>query len=321
MKRLSVIILLLLVSTTFAFSQAKAKKPILMVVPSDVWCFQNGFVTEFDNQGVVERIPDYERALMENSELNLAISKLGELMSNRGFELTNLNDAIRNIKNISAEESLMTSSEMGDGVAESPLDKLKQVAQADIWMQLTYTVNSQGPRKAITFNLQGVDAYTNKQVAAASGTGSYSVSVDIPSLLVESVVAYMDDFNNQLQEHFDDLFENGREVTLTCLRWANSDMNFESEYEVDGMYDELSFIIEDWVADNTVYGRFSTTQASRDRMVFAQVRIPLEDQRGRAMDTRRWARELTRFLKNELDIESTITIRGLGDATVTIGYK
>ena len=59
----------------------------------------------------------------------------------------------------------------GDGYASNPVDELKKVAKADIWMQLTYNVNRKGPRSSIQFNLQGLDAYTNKQIATAVGNG------------------------------------------------------------------------------------------------------------------------------------------------------
>ena len=39
------------------FSFGQAKKPTLMVVPSDNWCITNGFTIEFDNQGTKEVIP------------------------------------------------------------------------------------------------------------------------------------------------------------------------------------------------------------------------------------------------------------------------
>ena len=30
---------------------AQAKKPTLMVIPSDMWCNTNGYMTAYDNQG------------------------------------------------------------------------------------------------------------------------------------------------------------------------------------------------------------------------------------------------------------------------------
>ena len=54
----------LLMCSALAFGQAK--KPTLMVVPSDNWCITNGYSIQFDNQGTVETIPDYKRAFQES---------------------------------------------------------------------------------------------------------------------------------------------------------------------------------------------------------------------------------------------------------------
>lgn len=298
-----------------AFGQAK--KPTLMVVPSDVWATQNGYMLEYDDMGAVRRMPDYEAALSGDANLNLAISKLGEMMAERGFPLKDLGQVLRRLHNEEAEYAVATSSETGDVLAESPLDRLKRTADADIWIQLTYTVNKTGPKQSLTFNLQGFDAYTDKQIAAASGTGMPSISVEVPVLLTEAVLSHIDGFNHQLQNHFDDLFANGREVVIEMRRWNGSDVSFESEY--DG--DELGFLIEDWMAENTVNGRFSTSTASENRMLFEQVRIPLENDRGRAMDTRTWANGLRRYLQSTCGIDAKLSTEGLGKAIITIGGK
>ncbi|MEG1574437.1 MAG: DUF6175 family protein, partial [Bacteroidales bacterium] len=51
----------------------QAKKPTLMVVPSDVWCQTNKFVTVLDNQGTQVIVPDYKKALQSDMNLGLVI--------------------------------------------------------------------------------------------------------------------------------------------------------------------------------------------------------------------------------------------------------
>ena len=297
-----------------AFSQAK--KPTIMVVPSDNWCVKNNYMSVFDNMGSKVKVPDYRAALQESSELLLVISKINELMSERGFPLKNLESSLKSLQNQSAEDAMLTS-KSGADANESPIDKLKKVAKSDIIMQLTWTINQTGPKKSVTFNLQGLDAYTDKQIAGASGTGQPSFSAELPVLLEEAVLAHLDNFNAQLQKHFDDLFENGREVSLRIMTFSSFDGDLESEY--DGL--ELSEIIEDWVSDNTVKGRFSTTDATENTMLFEQVRIPLYDARNRAVDTRGWARDLQKMLKEKYQIEAKLMTRGLGQAQLVIGEK
>ncbi|GHT12129.1 hypothetical protein AGMMS4956_06270 [Bacteroidia bacterium] len=316
MKKIKLISAMVLALGVSAAAYSQAKKPTIMVVPSDAWCNKNGYMTEFDNQGTTVKMPDYIKALQSNTDLLLVISKINELMSEREFPLKNLESSLKSLQSQAAEDAML-SSKSGAALAESPVDKLKQVAKADIWMQLTWTVNQTGPKKSITFNLQGLDAYTDKQVAGASGTGQPSFSAEVPVLLEEAVLAHLDNFNAQLQTHFDDMAANGREVALRVRVWDSFDGDLEKEYGDD----ELRTIIENWVGDNTVKGRFSTSDATERLMVFEQVRIPLYNDKGRALDTRNWADGLRKMLREKYQIESKVMMKGLGQAQIIIGEK
>ena len=297
------------------FSQAK--KPRIMVVPSDNWCEQHGYMESFDDQGTIERIPNYKRALQGNTELLLVISKLNSLMADRGFPLVDLESSLRSLQSESAEDVLLTS-KSGAGIAESPIDRLRKTANADIIMQLSWKVNTTGPKKSITYILRGLDAYTSKQVAGAEGTGAPSFSTEVPVLLEEAVLTHIDNFNARLQEHFDDMFENGREVIVRIKKFDSWDGDLESEYNGE----ELGMVLEDWMSDNTVKGRFSTDIATENQMLFTQVRIPLYDERERATDARRYFRSLQTFLQNSpYNIVNKLMTKGLGEVTIVLGEK
>lgn len=299
-------------------SFGQAKKPTLMVVPSDVWCNQNGYMMEFENQGSTIKIPDYKRAFQENSEVLQVISQINGMMAERGFPLKNMESAIKTMESNAVEDALRSSKDSGAAVDESPIDAIKKAAKADIIIQLTWTVNKTGPKKSINFNLQGLDAYTDKQVATATGTGAPSFSAETPVLLSEAVISHMDNFTLSLQNHFDDMFENGREIIVRIQKWDDWDGDLETEF--DG--EELTYIIEDWMADNSVKGRFNTTDATESMMLFEQVRIPLYNDKGRAIDARRFVRELSKFLSNSpYSIPNKLVMKGLGRATIILGSK
>ncbi|MFN8258759.1 MAG: DUF6175 family protein [Bacteroidales bacterium] len=303
----------------------KAKKPTIMVVPSDNWCIKNGFKMEFDNQGKKEVLPDYKAALQNNSDLLLVIGKLNTLMADRGFPLKNLESEMKGNAQEDAESNMLTSKESGSGIAESPIDKLKRTAKADIIMQLTWTVNTTGPKKSITFNLQGLDAYTNKQVAGAQGTGSPSFSTELPLLLEEAVLAHLDNFNSQLMAYFQDLAVNGREIKVNIKKFANWSDDLETTFEVDGQEDELAIHIENWFQDHAFNGSFNLADGTENQMRFEQVRIPLYYERSgkqQAYDARRFVSDLQNYLKKEpFNITSKIYMRGLGECWLILGEK
>jgi hypothetical protein len=318
---IKLIVVLILNMAIYCLSEtgiAQARKPIIMVVPSDVWCSQNGYMMEFENQGVTERVPDYHRALQSNPDLLMVISKINELMIDRGFPLKDLEASLRSLRIQAAEDAMLTS-RSGDEIAENPIDALKRVAQADVWLQITWTVHQVGPKRSISFNMRGLDAYTDKQIAGASGTGEQSFTAETPILLQEAVISHLDNFNYQIQMHFDDMFKNGREIVMRVRVWGGWENNLDDYF---GPQDkELSEIIEDWMYDNTVSGRFSTTIATENQLLFEQVRVPLFDERERAIDARSWTRNLQIYLKRNFDIDAKLMMRGLGQAQLVLGER
>lgn len=315
MKKILLLVLLTLLSLS---AMGQAKKPTLMVVPSDAWCKEHGFEQTFDNQGLTENIPDYKTALSTDKQLNSVISKINILMADRGFPLKDLQQNLRSINSLSAEDRLITSSTSGAAITESPLDRLRRTAKADIILEIDWTVNTVGPKSSVTYNLRALDAYSNKQVAGAQGTGKGSFSAELPVLLEEAVQDHMDAFVERLQAHFDDILTNGREVVLDMRVFDTANVTLETEFS--GY--ELAEIIDNWLADNCVNHRFNKSDATETMALYEQVRIPLYKPNGLAQDTYGFARDLARFLgAAPYNIPVKTVNRGLGRCLLVLGEK
>ena len=309
-----IFLLICLASETFS----QAKKPTLMILPSDNWCVQRYFVTEFNNQGTKMKVPDYKQAFQEDNEIGLVISKIGALMVDRGFPLKDAEQEIKNLAQQSAEDAVTTSNATSSSITESPLDKLKKRAKADIIIQISWNVNKTSTDKSISFVLEALDAYTSKRIAASSGTGEKSADKIVPVMLEEAVLSRIDAFVAQLQNHFSDMFENGREITVRIKKWDSWDKNLETE--ING--EELSNYLNKWMQTNTVKGRFNATDVSENNILFEQVRIPVYDNTKNAVDTRAFLKNLQNYLKaSPLNIDSKLMIRGLGEAILVLGEK
>ena len=300
-------------------ASAQIKKPELMVIPSDVWCITNGYYTEVENLGTITKVPDYKQALQENMGLKLAIAKLNDLMAERQFPLQSLEQTIKNLEQRRMEDNL-TTSKAGNELAESPLDEVARTAKCDIVLELSWEVKDFGPKHSLAYILEARDAYTGKSIGAASGTGAPSFSADVDVLLEEAIVAHMDNFNNRLMDHFTEMQTIGREITLDIKVFANNAAGVDLETEFDDV--ELIDIINDWLQVNTVQGRFSMPYASENVANFTQVRIPVYDERGRAIDANGFAKQLTKMLKKEpYNIPCKVLVKGLGRAVIILGEK
>ena len=309
-----------------AFGQAK--KPTIMVVPSDSWCNRNGYMTDYDNMGTIVSVPDYSSAFMNDDELRTMISAMADFMAQNSFPIQSLEQELNRIKNESAEMAMMTGKNEGGEVSETPIERLRRTAKADIILNLDYKITKMGPRRQIEFNLQAIDAYSSKIISGNTGTSSpVSTSTPVTSILEEAVLSFKDHFLASLQSHFDDLFANGREVSITLLRYDSCPIDFEEEYVINDYDVELADIIDAWFADNAVNGRYSMDSKSANRMRFTQVRIPLFavnpiNGKESAIDANGFVRDLVRMLRREpYNLGVGSTPKGLGEVWITIGDK
>ena len=229
------------------------------------------------------------------------------------------------LKEENVERSLLQSKTSGSFIQESPSDKLKRTAKADIILDLDFDIKKQGPQRYITFNLRANDAYSNKIITSISGEGKPSSSITTGILLEEAVLNYMDAFNASLMGYFDDMEKNGREIKVNILLWEDAPFDLEGEFDYLGETLTLGDIIDFWMDDHCVGGRYSRINGSESEIRYEQVRIPLYQTlagKERAIDARRFISGLNSMLKKEpFNITSKIYERGLGEVWLVIGEQ
>lgn len=288
-----------------------------MVLPSDNWCTQRYFTQSFDNQGTTIRVPDYQRAFMEDTELPQVISKVGGVLTGMGYSLKDAEMEIKSLNAKQAEDNVLTSKSSGASIVETPLDILKRRMKSDIVIQIWWNITKDGSGRVVSFTMEAFDAYTNKRIATATGN-SKPTSEAIPVTLEKAVKDNVKEFDKQLDRWYDDQKKNGREIALTVRCWDSWDNDLETEY--DG--EELTDCIQEWMRRNTVSGSFNLSDGSESFAQFEQVRIPLTDDKGKALDARAFATALRKHLqKAPYNITSKVVIRGLGEAILILGEK
>lgn len=288
-----------------------------MILPSDNWCNQRYFMTSFSNQGSTVKVPNYQQAFMEDTELPQVISKVGGILTELGYSLKDAEQEIKSIAIKTAENNVTSSKTSGAFLNETPLDILKRKVKSDIIIQIWWKLNREAKGHSASFTLEALDAYTNKRIATSTGTTKASNEV-IPVLLEQAVRENIQAFDTQMTRWYEDQQKKGREIVLSVRCWDNWENDLETEYGGN----ELIDCIQDWLARHTVNGAFNLSDGTETFAQFEQVRIPLTDENGRAMDARAFATELRKFLqKPPYNITSKVIIRGLGEAIIVLGEK
>lgn len=288
-----------------------------MILPSDNWCVQRYFITTFDNQGTDVKVPNYQQAFQEDTELALVISKVGGVLTSLGYSLKDAEQEIKRLSVKQAEDYVITSKNSGAQLLENPIDVLKRRIKSDIVIQIWWKLNREGVGHSVSFTLEAFDAYTNKRIATSTGTTKASKDA-IPVLIENVVKEHIKPFDEQMNAWYSDQQKNGREITLTVRCWDSWKMNLETEFSGD----ELTDCIQSWLRNNCVGGAFNLSDGTETFAQFEQVRIPLQDEKGRLMDARTFATNLRKYLQKEpYNITSKVIIRGLGEAVLILGEK
>lgn len=308
MKRL---FLSFLAFATVSSLLAQAVQPSLMVFPSRAWCHQNGFekvVVKANGKEV--RVQEYDKAFIDNKDLGPAVRTIGKMMQDRGFQLVDLETQLASQDLESALDNA------GDeDIDVSAYDKLLETAGPDIALHINYYTETQGPRVTLFYDLTAFDAYTNKQVAS-TGLISYGpvMSAPLQTLIQSALLSSIDAFNAQLMQHFMDMQEKGREISVRINTFSGWEDGLETE--VNGR--ELTEILEEWMTNNCVAGRNHQKTASETSMYYDSARIPLFNENGKAVQAKQWLNGLRKYLKT-LNVPSKVKTRGLGQAQLIIG--
>ena len=303
-------------------------KPTIMIFPSDGWLKDNGYAKFVDNQGVKTLVPDYTSALLDKN-LNIAISTLDKMVSERGYPTVRLAETL---KSISGGSALDNAVEGRDGGAQetSILDELLNVAKADITWKVTWSVETNGIQKWVSYGIDALDSYTNKSIGVANDDGPKSMGASVGALLRQAVTDKMDGFLARHQDHFKNIAENGREIALDFRRFDSFEYYFNDDVEFKGREMELSSLIRGFVGSIAKDRNFSYNPGE-NRIGITQLRIEMneevEDLFGggdpviEPMDATKFAKKISSFIKKQFGYPSKVTTIGLGKARITIGEK
>jgi len=311
-----------------ALGGGSGMKPTIMIFPSDGWLTDNGYAKFVDNQGVKTLVPDYASALLDKN-LNIVISTLDKMVSERGYPTVRLAETM---KSISQGDAMDNAVEGRDGGAQetSILDELLNVAKADITWKVTWSVETNGIQTWVSYGIDALDSYTNKSIGVANDDGPKSMSASVGALLRQAVTDKMDGFLARHQDHFKNIAENGREIALDFRRFDSFEYYFNDDVEFKGREMEFSSLIRGFVGSIAKDRNFSFNPGE-NKIGITQLRIEMneevEDLFGggdpviEPMDATKFAKKISSFIKKQFGYPSKVTTLGLGKARITIGEK
>lgn len=314
MKRLFILCAAMLVIVSSSVAQRAMTPPHVMVVPDLIYCKSHGFTQQFNNNGLTETIPDYERALSEDPSLHAVLTQIAQLITDRNSDIV-IVDIIEAINNAKADAA-MAAANAGDE-SESVDEAIIRNSEADILVKLQFDLVKNGPEYRVSYVLNGTDAYTNRNFAPVSGMGKPSTSANPVVLLREAAGENMDAFLTKMLSYYQGMVKKGRMVAFEIKTTSTTSVNMNSKV---GQY-TLREQIDDFLYDNSVDGNgLERVQGGNTFLRYQGVYIPLTATiRGR--QRKQGAKDIAQKLVNYLEsngINAEYKIRGLGKVNIYI---
>lgn len=280
-------------------AHSQIQKPSVMVMPSKNWMTQKGYFQTIDNQGIEEQILDYQKALAQDKELSLVLNKLSAEFCKIGFDCKSFQTEYENYKQ------------------EQASDIFAQFPEADLRVEINWSIESQGPQKRVSnFSLLVYDSYTNKMIAMFDGSGSFSaLNASTTDLLYEIYTSRTDEIERNILSYLENVYKNGQEISLRIYSKASFDGDLQSVF--NGV--SLSTIIIDWMAKNSVNGSYELQNETENRMFFGNIKRPALDENQKPITSYTWLNKLAAELKEKYNIPCKVEAKSKYNCSLVIG--
>lgn len=307
--------MLMIVGSSFA--QKVMTPPHVMVVPDLIYCKSHGFTQQFNNNGITETIPDYERALSEDPSLHAVLTQIAQLIMQEDKEkkivIVDLIEAINNAK----ADRAMAAANAGDE-SESVDEAIIRNSEADILVKVQFDLVKNGPEYRVSYVLNGTDAYTSRNFAPVSGLGKGSTSANPVVLLREAVFENMAPFTANLLKYYQNMLKNGRMVALDIKTTSTASFNMSSKINGHSLREWIDYFLY----ENSVDGNgLERVQGGSSFLRYQGVYIPLSFTNSfgqkRKLAAKDVAQKLVDFLESK-GVNADYKIRGLGKVNIYI---
>ena len=314
MKQLIFLFVFLFGITGSICAQKSMTPPHIMVVPDLIYCKAHGYTQNFNNMGISETVPDYERALSEDPSLHSVLIQIAQLITDRNSDIV-IVDLLEAINNAKADAAMAVAND-GDQ-SESVDEAIIRKSEADILVKVQFDLLKNGPQYQVSYTITGTDAYTNRMFAPISGMGSPSTSANPIVLLREAVYANMDNFLTKMLSYYSGMLTKGRMMAFEIKTTSTSSVGMNSKV---GEY-TLREQIEDFLYDNSVDGNgLERVKSGNTFLQYDGVYVPLVSTirgRQRKQGAKDIAQKLVNFLEQN-GVTAEYKIRGLGKVNIFI---
>ena len=283
--------------------------PQIIVIPSDQVLDNNFCFSEKTLDGKSYKTRNYKDYFMNDTKAKPIISFIQERFIAKGYPL---NDLEQSLKEIDTQETI----DMVSGLETDAKTTLLTTINPDIILELDYKAGRSKQnynKQSVSFIINAIDAYTQKNIATIN---SNKIEGDDALITLQTEIGNsLPKLMNDIQAYFADILTRGRNINITINVAEGANQNLHSE-TIEG--DTYADQIIDFIKTNTVKGAYTMQVNTKNKLTISNARIKLLNDDGTQYGVYDFARDLQKYLKNNLGLSTTNNSQGLGNLVLTI---
>ena len=286
-------------------------KPTLMVIPSDQYLQNAGFLKTKEVNGRTVYIRDYLNFVLNNDTNKNIVRTVQNYFIQQGYPLTDLEQSLKSL-------NVQSNMDDADNIGKDAKTLLVETCHPDIILEFDYDskkefVSRTTKKTTINYTMAALDAFSNKTVASFVKT---NLDGDFTTYLEKQLPKDLPGFVSQIKDYFKDIVVNGRDITFRIAIAADSAINLSDEYNDVG--DTYTDWIREWIKTNAKNGTASLNRNTDKELYYTSVRITNNDEDGTQFNAYDFANKFRKeFIKN-FSLRCTNSTQGLGDAYIII---
>ena len=303
-----------------AVNAIEQARPSIMVIPSDQTLKNFNMLKTEKVNGRQYVIRDYQGYLLEDYRAARIISTIQDAFIQQGYPL---NDFEQSLKQLDTREAV----DMADGLEKDAKTLLLTTLQPDIILELNY-YSSKDDNKSlsltshnykddgnrdVSYNLNAIDAYTNKVVSTISANSIKGKSTT--DLMQDDLKRQLPKLQKEIVSYFSDILKRGRDITVRITIDKGCKINLSNE-SIEG--DTYADWIIDYIKTHTVKGAYTMQRNTDKELYFVNCRIKLLNDDGTQYGVFDWARDLQKNLRSNLGLKVSNKSQGLGEVVIAI---
>lgn len=176
----------------------QVKKPVFMVFPSELYCYQHDYYYLLDTAEGTQKMPNYGKCVTEDQDMMTAINAFSQWLAERGVEVKDLSHAIKVTYGKEAEEGLKLGKPLYHRIIEE--------SEVDIAINMYLSFdNKVSYRKTAFFEVKAIETQSGDIIASSSTTSFPTATASNEELIRECLGYGMESFANKLMVYFEKL--------------------------------------------------------------------------------------------------------------------